>query len=566
MSCALHRSWNGGSRLSDESSFFELMKRRIIVVSTMDRELRITFACGSALVALLTVLSLFEMPFGSPVSSPVGEMPIGILVIVLVTQLFVLTLFFIGVLRCRAPLRHWILVFLGVLSLIHLWLNDFTVLSFVGLIPLAVLAVQGELGERTTVAPIASIYGGFAVASLTLLIGLVWILADDQALVVSALALQATLAMFGLFMAGTDVAEMIAIAAQVSVKAVSSVSRFTVWALLVAIASALLTIAAAVSVDADAANLFASRLGAGAGLALWLGLVFWLLVGRARKLGTIAPSITYRALLFIVFAYFVVFQGGMFYRLLSDPNNYDPSSLFTYPELFIVPTLAALVSLVLIFLIGGRSRHIFVNLAYCFLIGFFWFFFFNSQGANIILFVYAAAVGSLLFLMVAAIPSSSRANFRTIAIRLAELNVSFALYALILTWFLTGMQAPGGLTVLQVLIVFAALAWDLVSSGDAITNKHTEELPRMARVSFFFAYVLTTALFVVVSRNGHLVSPLTLERVDPFQSDGLVGVGLVLFGLPFLFMVFGLRMRGILKRESGAAADEQPVVSAPAAI
>jgi hypothetical protein len=94
--------------------------------------------------------------------------------------------------------------------------------------------------------------------------------------------------------------------------------------------------------------------------------------------------------------------------------------------------------------------------------------------------------------------------------------------------------------------------WDIVSSGEAITNRHTDTFPRLARVAIYIAYIVSVALLVMVSTVGQFVSPVSGEVVEElFDSERLVASGLVLFGAPFIFVMATLRFRNLL-----AAADQ----------
>ena len=141
--------------------------------------------------------------------------------------------------------------------------------------------------------------------------------------------------------------------------------------------------------------------------------------------------------------------------------------------------------------------------------------------------------------------------------------VAFTAYLLIFTWFLRGSGGETALSLGQALFVLVMLVWDIVSSGDAITNKHSSKFPRIARVCFFFTYIITVSLFVLLATSSHLVNPASGAPVHGvFDSDKLVAVGLGLFGPAFFFLVFGLQMRGIRRAEPAADAPHQPDANA----
>jgi hypothetical protein len=201
-----------------------------------------------------------------------------------------------------------------------------------------------------------------------------------------------------------------------------------------------------------------------------------------------------------------------------------------------------------------------VRLAYGSAVGLFTFHYYASQGDNIVRIVDAVAIGSLLFLGLSRLSRKMRSNYAAVCWIVADLNIASLAYLAIMTFYLhMGAHAqPESWGLSQALIVLAALAWDLMSSGETITNRHTETFPRLARVALFVSYIMSVALLVMVATAGKFVQPISGEAIeDIFNSEGLVGVGLILFGAPFIFVMATLRMRNLL-----AAADTsaQPAV------
>jgi hypothetical protein len=67
------------------------------------------------------------------------------------------------------------------------------------------------------------------------------------------------------------------------------------------------------------------------------------------------------------------------------------------------------------------------------------------------------------------------------------------------------------------------------------------------------------ALFVMVSTVGEFVNPVTGAKIETiFESEPLIGGGLILFGAPFLFLIFSMKMRSLL-----ALADSAPPIKTP---
>src|SRR3954468_2171880 len=57
------------------------LRRRIIVISTMERSVRITFMSGAALVVLAIIVNVFHDLLGPEVTTQVGTVPLGVLAI-----------------------------------------------------------------------------------------------------------------------------------------------------------------------------------------------------------------------------------------------------------------------------------------------------------------------------------------------------------------------------------------------------------------------------------------------------------------------------------------------------
>jgi hypothetical protein len=557
--------------MAETDSFWGVVRHKVIVVSTMDRDVRITFAAGASIVAAATLLNILRPDFGSPVHSVAGAVPLSVLLLLTVGELIVMTMFFTGVMSCRGRVRLAALAAVTVITAFYLWLADFAPAAFLLVIPTALLWWLAALTEQHQWPLQKRVLAAAGNAAVTAIILALFAATGAQELVVSALATQATFAMFGLFMAATDTAELIVIGSQALVGALTSLSASRAFLIPFMLATAVVSVVVTLwmSVPSGApgldSNNVAILLGAIVGHVPWLGLAFWLVVGPARKLGNFAPHLSYRALFLIVLFYFLALQAGLLQRILSDPAGYDPHLMFTFPEIFLLTTLLMLVYIALLFVFGRRSDAQFVHFAYGALVGFFWFFNFASQGDNILLVVGSAGVGSIVFLGVAALLGSTRPRLAQVSARLAEMNISLAAYACIFVWFLTD-SAEGGapLSLWQALFIFALLGWDIVSSGDAITNKHTESFPRIARVCFFFTYIITVSVFVLLASSSELMNPITSAPVEGvFDSDKLIAVGLALFGPAFFFLIFGLRMRGIRQAGPDSDAPRQPDTEMP---
>jgi hypothetical protein len=266
-----------------------------------------------------------------------------------------------------------------------------------------------------------------------------------------------------------------------------------------------------------------------------------------KRLGVVAPHITYHGLLFVVGAYFVALQAGLIYRLLSDPQTYDPGKIFGDPQVFVVPVLLFLGFLILFVILGRRSSRMFVPLGFGVCVGMVWFHYYASHGDALVYIQHAIAMGSIVLLITASLMKSVRNQFKSLCILVGELNICFAVYALLAWHFIPGEGESAHFTIGDALFVCGALVWDLLISGRDITNKHSDFFPRISRVCFFLAYIMSVALLVMVSISSQLVNPVSSVAVHGvFESEALVAVGLILLGPPFFFLIFALRVRELL--------------------
>jgi hypothetical protein len=544
------------------SGLLSTVRRRIVVVSTMERGVRIAFMAGAALVSLAILINIFHAHLGPAVSIRIGTIPVGALVVLAAGEFAVFFLLTLTLILLRGRWQGSANGALAALLLAFLWGNDFQAMAFLALVPAALAWGFLLIHGRAPLADREAMLAALCVSLAALLVAVVYAASGHELLIVSALALQGVIAMVGLCMAATDIAELAIVAVESVTAALARFLR-SVWAaLLFALLAILIDLVLPLSLTGWSARTVAQQLGAGTGVALWLGLIYWMAIARRRRLGAVHVHIDYRALFLIVGGYFLALQAGAMLRLLADPLTYRARDLFTYPEVFTFTTLAAAVCIVAFLAIGRRSERILVRLAYAVTVGLFIFHYYASRGSNIVTIVVAVGMGSLLLLMFAPLSRKIRANYAAFCLIVADLNLAFVAYALLAALFfsLGGHAHHGALTTGQALIVLGALAWDMVASGEAITNRHSEAFPRLARVAAFMAYVISVALMVLVSTQAHLTNPVTGETAESvFNSELLVGVGLILFGAPLIFTMGMLRLRNLLAAaDASAAAAPEP--------
>lgn len=529
----------------------------------MERDVRITFAVGSAAVAIAVALDLFS-PLGPPVETVVGAIPVGTLVALALGEFLVLTLLTIGLIETRSRWRFAILAGFGALLVGFVYLNDFAPPAFASLAPFAMALVFSVLRERRQWTRRRTLQAAAITSAVTLVIGVGYVLAGKQQLVVRAVGFQGICAMFGLFMVSTDIAEIADVAAETAVSGLRRLIQRELFLSILLGAALLPGIVAVLTHLPWPSAEIAQFLGSGLGLLLWLLIGYGLVRLAGRKLGDLHPHIRYAQMFMIVGAYFVALQAGVLWRVTKDPGGFDPGQLFTYPEVFIPAMLVLLVSIVALFTRARRAPNTFAALTFAAWTGVMWFHYFSSGGRNIVIVQIAVAWGSVLWLVGAALFKSSRAKYGLICRLVLSLNLSFALYAAIVVLFFMTKGEGSGLTIWQALIVLGALGWDILTSGGAITNTHTDALPRLARVCFFLSYVISVALMVLVSVSSELTNPMTGRAVEGiFESEPLVATGLILFGPPFFFAIFSLRVRAAFRSVSTEVplAVETPLVA-----
>ena len=75
--------------------------RKIVTFSTMERDLRITFATGAAVIALAIALNLFGEHLGPRILTLAGYIPLGTIIFLVAGEMVVLTLIGLALLRVK---------------------------------------------------------------------------------------------------------------------------------------------------------------------------------------------------------------------------------------------------------------------------------------------------------------------------------------------------------------------------------------------------------------------------------------------------------------------------------
>jgi hypothetical protein len=114
--------------------------------------------------------------------------------------------------------------------------------------------------------------------------------------------------------------------------------------------------------------------------------------------------------------------------------------------------------------------------------------------------------------------------------------------SLLLTWaagilYGTASRVGSTLAVVQGIVVIAALLWELIFSGELLNcGKPESALPRRARLLLYLGYLLLTASAVL--QLSTLRSPATGARVEVFDAETIVQVGIIGLGVPLAITVF----------------------------
>ena len=131
---------------------------------------------------------------------------------------------------------------------------------------------------------------------------------------------------------------------------------------------------------------------------------------------------------------------------------------------------------------------------------------------------------------------------RRVAAELIGLNLGlFAIH-----WIDRAISAgvsAGRLSIVAAVLVLLALLWEVVMSGEPITNRHAAGFPRHARVLVYFGYTIGVAaaltFFSSIGTAGGVSEPL-------FESENFSDTGLLFLGTALVVTLFGLRARRAL--------------------
>jgi hypothetical protein len=160
-------------------------------------------------------------------------------------------------------------------------------------------------------------------------------------------------------------------------------------------------------------------------------------------------------------------------------------------------------------------------------------------------FVAVATLAALAWLAVRRRLTAERAELVTL---LLVLNGGLLAIYWIDRGFASGISASGRFSIVQAVLIIAALVWDIVMSGEAITNRHSRVFPRHARVLVYLGYITAVATAVMFFSSFHFQG--TGAGVESrFESETFVEVGLIFLGASLLLTLFVLRLTRLRRAE-----------------
>jgi hypothetical protein len=167
------------------------------------------------------------------------------------------------------------------------------------------------------------------------------------------------------------------------------------------------------------------------------------------------------------------------------------------------------------------------------------------------------AVVTLVWLLFVVVSPRRRRHYLRPTVLLLGLNIALQFMAWIYELYARSLSVDRRLTVLQAVIFLLALVWDVLMSGESLTNRGSSTVPRHSRVLMYFGYVMLVAAAILFFSSLHAQGSGSI--IEPqFESDFWPQSGLGLFGTPLVVTLFLLRLsawaRGNRGGETTAAA------------
>jgi hypothetical protein len=531
--------------MSDElPSFRHELQEHVISVSTMGRGVRIAFAAGLVSVVIPMLLSLARGHLGEPALTIFfgTKLPVAMEVSLYLAELLITVFGFYGLILMRGRYRLVAFTVLAVALLLAAVGTRHPRLAWPVALPLLSLPVcWAAIDWRDMFRRLAAVLAILlAIEFFTVILYSAVSGAAD--ILYSLFFIQVTLAIFGLCMVATDIAEIASVGGHIAVERLSGLRGTRLAAVATFAGTACLSLLVAWSLHRRFFGTLQGNLEAIAVAFAALVLVVGILWRLFRDTGKLPEHIAYRTLFLIVAANIVAYAFAITWCISGHSGSSCPKVQFVTPM-----ALAALAFAVALILHRGAPRRA-TALLYGVLTGA-WSVL--LQTTPITYFAVAITGAGAVFVLCAAAFPSLRFSVWAVVKATAKLNFCIAVF-LIVSWIATQPEVNHELNLLNVAIALVALTWDIMTSGGGITNRQSDHLPRSARIALFFAYVMTTSLQVAISATGEM-APRYAHASSLFETESLMSAGLGLFAAPFFLWLFVIDIRNAVWDPKAAA-------------
>lgn len=126
--------------------------------------------------------------------------------------------------------------------------------------------------------------------------------------------------------------------------------------------------------------------------------------------------------------------------------------------------------------------------------------------------------------------------------------------------FTGASDASGRFSIAEAVILVLAFMWDIAFSGETITNGGNRWLPRHARVSLYFGYVILVVANILYFSSLQFPSGAQVEA--QFEDNSWVQSGMVSLGVPLLLALFAVKIAGWWRERDAVAAPPQAAEAA----
>jgi hypothetical protein len=205
------------------------------------------------------------------------------------------------------------------------------------------------------------------------------------------------------------------------------------------------------------------------------------------------------------------------------------------------PLIGLAVGVPLVALGRTRARSLAITGVFLIALGFVGFLLFPDPqfevfGISLIeLFIAPATISILLLLM---IRGQIRPEYTDFIAALLVLNVGIQVIVWIFSAFEGASQLGAQFTILQGVLLILAQFWDLIMSGELVTNIEGRAFPRYVRVLLYLGYILMVSTFVLYFSSQTYQT--TGKSAAPLDDDAISRYGLMMLGVPLLMTNFVL--------------------------